>query len=462
MMEKIQGLRRPLARTISKIPTLFILLLTLIFGVIFSCTSTKEKSFNIINLSGNGSFINLSTTGIASTVIADSLTPTAMVVRAGDLLAHEDWYLYYRDPKTQVYDFSYKNGVCFNNSNIFSLKLSSKILDQNGPFNPDSLDLTQLESIVIEKEFEVEDLGYLKKIADKKPNVGIIIEGNQKISAEILSLFKPIWVVLTDVSREVLTNLPSMNELELLAFTPSDSLIDYALPAFPKLKHLILSEIKENAVIDARFLENNIQIESLVCTNCESSDFSFVKPLVRLKTFGVLSFKQKIDIGFIEGMKSLSRLCIMGNSVSQWESISLLPRLKWLSLSGDISQNNFETIINRQKGLEVVELIDCDSINNLEAITKLKKIKALTVADSLTDRTNLLKLNNLSYLSLPVEVFKDSVYLQELQKTMPNCVIVPNDGFCMGSGWLLLFLPLVVAAMCVKFVLQGKFSKKGA
>jgi hypothetical protein len=462
MMKKIQGPCRPLARTISMIPTLFILLLTIIFGVVFSCTSTKEKSFNIIKLSGDGSFLNLSTTGIASTVMADSLTPTAMVVRAGDLLAHEDWYLYYRDPKTQGYDFSYKNGVCFNNCNIFSLKLSSKILDQNGSFNPDSLDLTQLESIVIEKEFRVEDLGYLKKLADKKPNVGIIIEGNQEISIEILNLFKPIWVVLTDVSREVLTNLPSMNELELLAFTPSDSLIDYSLPAFPKLKHLILTEIKENALIDARFLENNTQIESLICSNCELSDFSFAKPLSHLKTFGVLSFKQTIDVGFLEGMQSLSRLIILGNNISNWESISLLPRLKWLSLSGNISQKNFESMISRQKGLEVVELIDCDSIKNLEAIVELKKIKALTVADSLTDRANLLQLNNLSYLSLPIEVLKDSVYLQELQKTMPDCVIVPNDGFCMGSGWLLLFFPLVVAAMCVKFVLQGKFSKKGA
>jgi hypothetical protein len=68
----------------------------------------------------------------------------------------------------------------------------------------------------------------------------------------------------------------------------------------------------------------------------------------------------------------------------------------------------------------------------------------LTITDTITDIASIKTLRNLKYLSLPYDFLDDSVNRAELQKSLPGTRIVPNEGFCMGSGWLLLLIPLVL------------------
>lgn len=80
----------------------------------------------------------------------------------------------------------------------------------------------------------------------------------------------------------------------------------------------------------------------------------------------------------------------------------------------------------------------------------LDDLKVLTVSDTLRDQSTPLQLKNLEYLSLPVASLEDSVFVNQLQKALPNTHIVPNDGFCMGSGWLLLIIPAIFLGVIIR------------
>jgi hypothetical protein len=109
-----------------------------------------------------------------------------------------------------------------------------------------------------------------------------------------------------------------------------------------------------------------------------------------------------------------------------------------------VTQKEFSFLTENHPNLEVVDIFRNDTINSLQPLANLPKLLGLTVMDTLTDIASLKKLTNLKYMSLPAECLKDTLLKADLQKSLPNTRIVANEGFCMGSGWLLLLIPLVL------------------
>ena len=55
-------------------------------------------------------------------------------------------------------------------------------------------------------------------------------------------------------------------------------------------------------------------------------------------------------------------------------------------------------------------------------------------------------LDQLQLLILPTEIFDDSPeWIKDLKAELPNTKIVPGTGLCLGSGWLLLLIPFILA-----------------
>jgi hypothetical protein len=91
-----------------------------------------------------------------------------------------------------------------------------------------------------------------------------------------------------------------------------------------------------------------------------------------------------------------------------------------------------------------MEIFKNDTIHSLQPLLKLPKLFGLTVMDTITDIATLKQLTNLKYLSLPADCLKDTLVKADLHKSLPNTRIVANEGFCLGSGWLLLLIPLIL------------------
>ena len=137
-------------------------------------------------------------------------------------------------------------------------------------------------------------------------------------------------------------------------------------------------------------------------------------------------------------------MSVSGKKLNNALILKELPAIRWLSFYEDATQDEFSSIIDAHPDLEVIEIINNDEINNLQTLLNLEELTGITLTDTVTDLNTLEKLRNLKYLSIPDYVFNDTVLKAELQKALPETIIVANEGVCLGSGWLLLIIPLIL------------------
>lgn len=446
-------------RLLKGIPALTVVVLSLAIGVIISCSGKQERAFQLVKIQGNYEFFNFSTSNIGYILSADSVTPTSMLVQSGDVIGANDDMVYHQN-ETSYHFSSNVDGVILNKGKVFSIKLSNKPEMGSWLKQLDTIDLSALDHIELGEELPSNFMDYLSHISKNNQKIGLNIYKWNEEMPDVIKMFTPNWMSIIGWNMHQVTQLAPLPELELLVLSINDVQIYEPLPTFPKLKHLVMTDMKSITFLNNDFLSNNPKIESIEFANCSLTDFSFLKEVNKLKSLMVMNSDTTLDLQFIRNQKSLTRLSILINEGTNWGSITQCENLKWLALSGDISQVEFDAAIAACSELEVVEVIDCDSINNFAMLIDLRQLKALTVSDTLRDASTPLKLSNLEYLSVPESALDDSTYSANLREAIPNGIIVPNDGFCMGSGWFIFFIPAVLGITLLRKKLAPKIKTK--
>jgi hypothetical protein len=115
-----------------------------------------------------------------------------------------------------------------------------------------------------------------------------------------------------------------------------------------------------------------------------------------------------------------------------------------MTFSSSVTQEEFNSFIGSHPNLEMIEIIENDTIRSFKSLSKLRNLYGLTVVDTVTDISTIKTLTNLKYLSLPADLLDDTVIKADIQNSLPGTRISANEGFCLGSGWLLLIIPLVL------------------
>jgi hypothetical protein len=287
-------------------------------------------------------------------------------------------------------------------------------------------------------------LPYLSKLAEIKPDAGLSGVDSFGEMKELLKIFKPRYIAGVSLHRSDNEILSGLSNLEILIASLEDSAEYYPLPHMPELRQLFLTENNEDAVLKNNFLENNRQIEKVIIQNYGIFDFAILEPLNNLKELVVSGSDSIINLALINNNKKLKVLSVTGDNLVYNPDMIKLPSLRWMAFSSNVTQNEFNLFIETHPGLEVIELIENETISSLMSLSKLSKLYGLTVTDTVTDVASVKTLSNLKYLSLPFDFLDDPVNKAEIQKSLPNTRIVANEGFCLGSGWLLLIIPLVL------------------
>jgi hypothetical protein len=118
--------------------------------------------------------------------------------------------------------------------------------------------------------------------------------------------------------------------------------------------------------------------------------------------------------------------------------------LRWISLPESITQQEFERLCLGLPAVEVVEVIDCPGIEDLLPLQQLEQLRILALQLEQEQLSGLDSLNQLELLILTDDLFMDNSYsISELRSSLPSTQVVPGSGLCLGSGWLLLLLPLI-------------------
>jgi len=420
------------------LPVFATALLVIGIGLAVSCTN-KTDPYSIIKLNGKGECYNFSKYW-GYMLNPDSSCTTSMLLGKGDLLALGEGGVFFPNSDEKTINFEEKPPFFYVNGKITSISISNDT-DLIGWFKqmkPD--DISDLKAILFNSEIPENYYPYLSKIAHIKPHASLFFKDKCKIDPEMLKLFSPRYLIGQKLLQKDYNLLAGFKDLEVLSLGLDDSIINVPLPYLPKLKQVILLPDSKSSIASS-FLKNNSQIEKLTLT-ADQIDLTFIKLLKNLKECSFVGSKETTNLNFLKQFKKLEVLRLVGDNYNNINIVNELPNLRWLALPKNTSQQEFNSIIANHKNLEVLEILACDSVKSFKSLAQLNNLYGLIITHG--GDSTILSLKNLKYLSLPKDDFEDGAKIASLHKSLPGCTIVPNEGFCLGSGWLLLLIPFIL------------------
>jgi hypothetical protein len=410
--------------------------------ILFSSCTSRHKPYSILEITGKGGIYNYSKAPLPIMYETDSINSTALLAGNGDIIIYDQNNCFnYRDSSKNVFSIKTIKNEGFINGKINSIRIP--VNDDMIPWfkQMGSADISALGFLYCDSVIPESYIPFLKDLAKAKPDIGLGCDGDLKDLKGILEIFKPGFMIV-HLPQEDFSLLSGLTKLEFLSASLDDSIYTVPLPAMPELEQLVLADFKKNALKND-FLINNKQLEKLSVMGSDKFDFSFIEPLNNLKELIINGADTIENFDLIRNHKKLELLSVAGTKINNDFALKELPGIRWMVFHDDVTQDGFNSFIECHPGLEVVEIIDNDTINNLKPLLKLRKLCGLTVTDTLTDFSTLKSLKNLKYLSLPKDILNDTIRKTELQKSLPGTRIVSNEGVCLGSGWLLLLIPLI-------------------
>ena len=409
-----------------------------------SCTRSPEP-YSILEFTGNGEIYNYSRSFSPILYDSDSINSTALLASNGDIIVYgENNCLYYRESPQKKFSFKTTKNEGFINDKISSINIPGN--DDMIPWfkQMKSTDISALGFLYFDSPISESYFPYLTDLAEIKPDIGLGYEGDLKDLDRIFEIFKPRFLIGVDLLQKDFNLLSGLNNLEFLSASLDDSIYTIPLPAMPELKQLILADIQENAIKGDEFLINNKQLERLTIIESDKFNLSIIKPLNNLKALIIYGTDTIEDYNLIRNHKQIELLSVAGEKLNNDLVLKELPNIRWMTFHEDATQDGFNSFIDSHPDLEVVEIINNDTIKNLQPLLNLKRFYGLTITDTLNDFATIKSLKILKYLSLPYDILNDSIKKAELQTSLPDTRIVGNYGVCLGSGWLLLIIPLIL------------------
>jgi len=396
--------------------------------------------------------------------VNDTLT---ISVAEGDMLwvgNYDDYGVYFRyNPADGIYlSFIYDTTLdaVYLNNELFSIIIEA---DVNNEWidKIEAEEFHSLRSIYTELPLSETQLNSLKKISDINSNVGLFIEGDSLIQP-LLSLFSPSWLVVENIDFNILPEKTksNLNELELVWMLETDSKNLDFLYELPRLNSLMIDDWDSSAISDFQFSRLK-RLRSLSITDSDIYELSALGTLPNLKDLNLIACESLTNIKSPANFKSLQSIGFTG--CEDIEDISIIgeyPSLSRLSLPMNTKQEEFTDILNMQSSLQFLELFYCKNIIDLSPLVGYSDLKVLALLDSgSADLTTLHKLANLDLLLLDHTYYEDSLSLAELRNALPGTRIVPGmiSGLCLGSGWILLLIPI----LSLLLLLKTRFRKSG-
>lgn len=436
-----------------------LVLICIIFISIFNgCGFSSDIRYQVITIEGAAWAGNISTSYISfgSTTESEEHTKTSILASNGDLLYFTDfgdlacYYLYSKDAGNHLkvtFDTLPSNATYINGKLAF-LELTNDTVSWDFLKDLSLPVLEELSGLLIPDNLSEEQVSDLKSYGTSLHGVGLVIESPETEEGlnELLEILKPRWLVLNKAPALIRPDQPPLlPDLELLWLTSEDIPAPNLIQICPNLKSLILADWEPHPgeVISLTELEC---LHSLTLANCGIKDLSNFGLPSCLERLHILDCDACINIG---GLKEISRLNSLSlsscDTVSGLELINELPSLQWLSFPESITQAEFTSILGVQQSLEVIEINACSFVDDLSILQEQLNLKALILNLEETDLSQLSTLNHPELIVLNADLYEDSEErIAELREKLPDTEIVPGSGLCLGSGWLLLLLPLVV------------------
>lgn len=397
------------------------------------CNKQSMDNVHIVHTRGIDIIYNMSRSNYMSNALSD--TSTAIAAEQGDILfckyigdkdvSNMIMFQYSGQPDevlTVKPDPTYPFKITINNGDLFVSLLDTAAWQWMGNAGKD--ELKQLQSLMINLPVTNEQMAVLTGVSKLKPNIGLGLLADTITTQydSIFSMFKPEWIYLSTGQTFSSDQFSRLSDLKYMLFDHQGENTQ-TFEGLSQLTHLQIGNSPWKRLDQYNIPQN---IRSLYFTGCSLADISTLTDYKNMEALGFSNCIRLLDIRPVIGMK----------------------HLKWLACPPNIDQTQFDSLIPTLSSLQVLELIGCDSLTNIEVVNQLPALKSLTVKCKKIDPATIPAMDKLQLLV--IEAGNDSItdnWVVALQQKFPGTTVVPGGGFCLGSGWLLLLIPMVLLLM---------------
>ena len=437
-----------------------LLAVPLLFFLLSRC-SQKEPAYKVITVNGSTFANDLSRTHLNFGSMADSGSYfTALLAREGDLL-----YLFSElENAPIVFRYSKSDGTSLEISTdtaaMYKAEMNGKLhtlyfYDEADVVewmdDKDKESFRDLRAIHLSQDAIRDHLGLLEEIAAVKPDPGLLFDdfSDPVLFGKVLSYFDPPWVFLPDADSGFLNNdiVSHLSQVKLLYINGEKQLNYDLLTGLPNLQSLIVENWDPRDVPGLRPGKFS-NLRSLCLVNSELQSLSVLDGIRGLRDLALIDCDALTDITGLSGHPALEELSLLScDTVTDLSPVDGLTKLKSLSLPPAVTQEEFAAIAAGHKRLQALELVGCNNIDDLSPLEGLGQLMSLSIDQDAIDYDALARLEGIGVIVIGQDHFEGpDPGLTALKAALPGTYIVPGGGFCMGSGWILLLLPVILVA----------------
>jgi hypothetical protein len=425
-------------------------------GIMSGCNDPLKPEIDIIQIEGVHWVCNVTTSyaEFGSTYENEGHLEISIPVSAGDMLymLRDELQLYYRYSPEDGTHFA----VSFDTLHAISAYMNGRLsyMELTSPESIEAFtklsdaEITQLSALYMADVLTEDLIPILEQHENSIQGKGLILENNYGSGKlqDLLSILRPKFLVIDDSwtlpepeeqislsSLELLWvegNIPALarlasccSNLESLIIADWDPEQGELLPlsTLNKLKTLTIAESSLTTLGSLDLPEN---LHSLYLIYCDTlTNVDRLHEMENLQALSLVQCNKLEDLDALQGLESLQRLSFPPNT----------------------SQKEFRELTDQMSLLETVELVECPHIEDLSPLQGLPELKILLLQLKEEQVGGLESLQELKLLVLTDELFIDNdVWIKDLRESLPNTEVVPGSGICLGSGWLLLLLPLIL------------------
>ncbi len=446
-------------KQVSWITILFMVLLFLLLAWLANYYKAEQR-FVVVKSFGKGEITNLSKNYNSTEFPSTQKNFGAVLAEKGDVLGFKNVSIHFHDIQNDSLEINDSgDSLVYMNGKLNTLIINPKtnLLPWFQKMKTSEID--DLETIYFNSKIPTYSIPYLKKIALHKPAINLAFENNDSINTikdylQKAAFFNPRFVQIS-LNQNELALLKNFKSIECLYLDIPDSIVTKTLPEIAGLKQCIING-NNLSILTKSFFVNNPQLERLSLFGC-LTDYSAIDPLNNLTQLILMNMGCKGDLLPLKNKLSKLSVILLSGSFDSIDLLAEYQNIRWLGLPENTSQEQLNTIATHLENLQVLQIKGNDSIKNLASLKQLSHLRGLVITDTLTDLKTINGLKSLRYLSIPEKSVADSIAIQQLKKSLPGSIIVPNSGACMGSGWLLLLIPVIFV---FNFIFQRKVLNK--
>jgi hypothetical protein len=418
-------------------------LMLVFMAIIFTNCSDANKDFKVVKILGVSGCSNFSKHNMSFVILDNKYGSVSVIVQDGDLLYltlnGKNVYYRYDDKDGPLLNFNSEGSKIFLNNKLTAFVFSNdgdpeKLagLDRNG--------LKDLRSIQIDCPLEAKKIEILRTVAEQNNIRGIV--KSDDFDAD-LSFLNPEWFVGFDSDRIGSRNLKlsciqaermkdfgnfknskRLESLILIGWNP-----DITGPIPSTLAGLTGLSIQVSGSFKTGYVANCRHLKSLTIYKGKEGDLVTDKDLMDIPVFIPVACTVEKEAGKLKEFRNL----------------------KYFRFPQNVSQENFDAVIGNNRGLRFVELFKLEKVKNFDALNKLPGLKGLVIDGTDMDLEFLTGLKNLKILILQTEKYKANAgIISQIEKSLPGCEIVPGEGICLGSAWILILPAFILTFVLVR------------